>query len=130
MVRIIAAPSNLISIIVCFLKTAVLLNHVVNADTEISLINFKDQQQHFQNNNKPFSGKILRVIVINVHNLLCHLIFYFNRYWIIYYLQFPPLMIINRRPDGTVEYSGAAFEILDYNAKALDIRKVIILVAS
>jgi len=37
-------------------------------------------------------------------------------------------MIINRRPDGTVEYSGAAFEILDCNAKALDIRKVIILI--
>ena len=34
-------------------------------------------------------------------------------------------MIIKKRPDGTVEYSGVAFEILDYNAKALDIRKVI-----
>ena len=34
-------------------------------------------------------------------------------------------MIIKKRPDGTVEYSGVAFEILDYNAKALGIRKVI-----
>jgi hypothetical protein len=35
-------------------------------------------------------------------------------------------MNINRHPDGTVEYSGAAFEILDYTAKALGIRKVIL----
>jgi len=74
MVQVIATPASLFSIIVCFLKTAVLLNHVVNANTDISLINFKDQQQHFQNNyNKPLSGKILRVIVINVNKLLCHL---------------------------------------------------------
>ena len=43
-------------------------------------------------------------------------------------MQYPPSIIITKRPDGTVEFSGFAIEILDYTAKALDIRKVINLV--
>jgi hypothetical protein len=40
--------------------------------------------------------------------------------------QFPPLMIIYKRPaDGTMQFNGVALEILDYTAKALDIRKVV-----
>ena len=34
-------------------------------------------------------------------------------------------MIITRHPDGTVEYNGVAKEMLDYVAKALNIRKVL-----
>jgi hypothetical protein len=33
-------------------------------------------------------------------------------------------MIITKYPDGTVNFRGFAFEILDYAAKALNIRKV------
>ena len=33
-------------------------------------------------------------------------------------------MIISKRPDGTASYSGVAFDFLDYNARALNIRKV------
>ena len=40
-------------------------------------------------------------------------------------LKFPPLMIITKRPDGSLKISGIAFEILDYTAKALNIRQVI-----
>ena len=36
-------------------------------------------------------------------------------------------MIITKRPDGTVELSGFVFEILDYVAQALHIRKVFFL---
>jgi hypothetical protein len=34
-------------------------------------------------------------------------------------------MIITYRSDGTVEFSGFAFEILDFTAKSLSIRKVL-----
>ena len=34
-------------------------------------------------------------------------------------------MIIYKRSDGTMQYGGVALEILDYTAKALNIRKVI-----
>ena len=33
-------------------------------------------------------------------------------------------MIISKHPDGTMSYSGIAFDILEYNAKALNIRKL------
>ena len=34
------------------------------------------------------------------------------------------MMIIIKRPDGTEKFSGFVFEILDYTAKALNIRRV------
>ena len=33
-------------------------------------------------------------------------------------------MAIFKRPDGTVEFGGFVFEMLEYTAKALNIRKV------
>ena len=33
-------------------------------------------------------------------------------------------MIISKNEDGTLAYSGIAFDILDYTAKALDIKKL------
>ena len=35
-------------------------------------------------------------------------------------------MIISKRPNGTIKLNGISFEILDYTAKALNIRKVLI----
>lgn len=43
-------------------------------------------------------------------------------------MQYPPSMIITKLDDGTVDFSGFAFDILDYAAKALNIRKVYFLI--
>ena len=39
-----------------------------------------------------------------------------------FYTKFPSSMIIAQLPDGTMHYSGVAFEMLDYFAKALKIK--------
>jgi len=68
------------------------------------------------------NGKVLRIIVFQV-NLFHHNIpIIFKKLCAMFYLKFPPTMIITREADGTVRYTGIAFEMLDYISKALKIR--------
>ena len=36
--------------------------------------------------------------------------------------KYPPLMMIKKGPDGTFQFRGLVFDILNYFAQALDIR--------
>ena len=37
-------------------------------------------------------------------------------------MQYPPITIVTKKPDGKIIYSGAVFDVLDLMAIALNIR--------
>ena len=82
-----------------------------------------------EESNEFMNGKVLRVLVFNVHNksinyhiriIEWYMVLINHHYFCDW--KYPPSMIITRLPDGTMQYRGVAFEMLGYFAKALNIR--------
>ena len=80
------------------------------------------------------NGKVIRVLVFNVNNKLLagllkiialHSLLKFSlkfKNCIIFWIKYSSAMIITQLQDGTMQYRGIVFDMLDYFSKALNIR--------